>query len=585
MPWDNVPEDKWPDMESCVTKVMADGKDKDAATAICYDSVMGKKKESRLRQLATRLADSITAVFAEAETQAETQAEVTPPAATIVNNYVVQSAAEAATVADDLAAMQALDGAQARALPMLAVYEQVFMAAYKRYPMAYVLDLYTEAGGAMYAVLAQEGKLYRSEVSLTDGTATLGEWQQVEVDFSAAPAGEMRAADDPIPGRARVQMVRQKDGRVRWFSQSCSAVLNRSGEIDGTALFDSFIRHAEETGEYPIRQFFHAGEGFKTGQADWLARDGFIYLTSGLFDDSEIARAEIAAREREPEYWGESIGYDATAAPIMVDVGGGVKLPLYTEGIHREISTLPEKDAAAIFTRTAQEVRRMTQLSQRQLDELIHLFGDEDAARKWLADNPEATNRQIAAAALVARATPPPAAAGAATAEAEAATDETADDETDESEDEATAEAADDETEESEDGDGDGSEAETERQAEAVLELTPEDMDALAAGVMDAPAMRGLFDAVQSIQASLAAMSEDATAHRMRDTASLDALAARMDGLDASHDEQRSVWQDDLPMRRRVAVSYRPRADAGSAEPPALDMAAEAEAVTESFPS
>jgi len=42
MPWANVPEDKWPDMERCVEKVMGDGKDKESATAICYTSVMGK---------------------------------------------------------------------------------------------------------------------------------------------------------------------------------------------------------------------------------------------------------------------------------------------------------------------------------------------------------------------------------------------------------------------------------------------------------------------------------------------------------------------------------------------------------------
>jgi hypothetical protein len=43
MPWDNVPEEKWDEMESCVQKVMDGGKDKQAATAICYESIVGGK--------------------------------------------------------------------------------------------------------------------------------------------------------------------------------------------------------------------------------------------------------------------------------------------------------------------------------------------------------------------------------------------------------------------------------------------------------------------------------------------------------------------------------------------------------------
>lgn len=41
MPYPGVPDDKIADMESCVKKVMAEGKDKDSAIAICRDSIMG----------------------------------------------------------------------------------------------------------------------------------------------------------------------------------------------------------------------------------------------------------------------------------------------------------------------------------------------------------------------------------------------------------------------------------------------------------------------------------------------------------------------------------------------------------------
>ena len=51
MPWDNVPEDKWPEMEKCVESVMADGTDKAGATAICYTSVVeGKSLEDAIKK-------------------------------------------------------------------------------------------------------------------------------------------------------------------------------------------------------------------------------------------------------------------------------------------------------------------------------------------------------------------------------------------------------------------------------------------------------------------------------------------------------------------------------------------------------
>ncbi len=43
MPYDNVPEGQWPDMDRCVDGVMADGKDKAAAVAICYASIVEGK--------------------------------------------------------------------------------------------------------------------------------------------------------------------------------------------------------------------------------------------------------------------------------------------------------------------------------------------------------------------------------------------------------------------------------------------------------------------------------------------------------------------------------------------------------------
>ena len=42
MPYNNIPESKWKDMDSCVKRVMSDGKSKSSAIAICHSSIMGK---------------------------------------------------------------------------------------------------------------------------------------------------------------------------------------------------------------------------------------------------------------------------------------------------------------------------------------------------------------------------------------------------------------------------------------------------------------------------------------------------------------------------------------------------------------
>lgn len=43
MPYPGIPEEKTADMESCVTKVMSEGKSKEQAIAICHDSIMGNE--------------------------------------------------------------------------------------------------------------------------------------------------------------------------------------------------------------------------------------------------------------------------------------------------------------------------------------------------------------------------------------------------------------------------------------------------------------------------------------------------------------------------------------------------------------
>lgn len=230
----------------------------------------------------------------------------------------------------------------------------------------YVLDVYLKDTGPFAIITKSDGKLYKIPVTIdTNSQISLGEEELVVIDFP------------PVTTRG-ITVKRQADGRVRWFAMpACTAVLNRSGEIDSRALFDSFVEHIErDGGTYPEMDFFHLGERLILGTADWVARDGYSYCASGLFDETEIGRAAAKAIEDHPEYWGLSIAYLPTEEPEKLRSGDGIEIPVYNAGINRYISLLPEDTAASILTSisTGEEVNRM---DKKIKDALKKLTGDD----------------------------------------------------------------------------------------------------------------------------------------------------------------------------------------------------------------
>lgn len=266
---------------------------------------------------------------------------------------------------------------------------QVYEAAWMKYPEAYLHSVYLDSDNGMFAVLSQDGKLYRSPIEMEAGEVMLGDWFEVEQEF--------------VPVQTRTVIRQAEGGRYRWVSQSATSVLNRVGEIDSRALFDSFIEYIEETGEYPIRQFYHQGEQFRTGQADFVARDGNVLITSGLYDEDNIlATKEIEALQNEPDYWGESIGYKPLAGELLRS-SDDIQIPVYTRGILKEISFLPEKHAANLFTVIhKQEVNRMA-LKGTVKEVFDKLFGDDSEAAEMFLEGVDETNRAIEEEKLVTR--------------------------------------------------------------------------------------------------------------------------------------------------------------------------------------
>jgi hypothetical protein len=222
------------------------------------------------------------------------------------------------------------------------------------------LDLYVDSNNSMFVIVAQDGKLFRVGVNtheLNDEMmVTFGDWYELPLEaqgdgerIAATPStpATMTMVDDPaselvgesteeivsststtgatititVTPRSGVTIVRQSNGEVRWFARAATAVLNRVGEIDSTLLFDSFIERAEQHGEYPEFQFFHLGESFGIGRADLVAREGAVYLVTGLFYDTVLAEAAVATLEQDNDnFWGISIGYEPLEKPQMLRV-------------------------------------------------------------------------------------------------------------------------------------------------------------------------------------------------------------------------------------------------------------------------
>jgi hypothetical protein len=135
--------------------------------------------------------------------------------------------------------------------------------------------------------------------------------------------------------------------------------------------------------------------------ADWLARDGSLYLASGTFDDTDLARAAANGIESQPNYWGASIAYRSTTPPLMMIAEG--QIPVYTDGVNKFISIAPKRMAANLFTATSvtEEVNRMNQATY---DELVKLVGEERA--KQFAGDVDDANRTIAETGMVTRVEP-----------------------------------------------------------------------------------------------------------------------------------------------------------------------------------
>ena len=254
------------------------------------------------------------------------------------------------TAPDSVYKLAGMDTHKSRAIAFDDVYHMVLNAleladqAENTYTKFY--DIYMEEDTEQFfALVMRDGVIYKVEIIPVQGSLSIGEFIPI------TPTTQNTVATADTKERSKVKVYRGVNGEMRWLSISSVAVLNRVGEIDSRALFDSFIDHANRTQEFPVLNVYHLGENSEIGVADILAREDYVYISTGIFYDNEFGRAFYEGL-KERDDWGNSIEFDAY--PPMVETfnldGTFVQVPIYQRGINTGITILREKDAASLFT-------------------------------------------------------------------------------------------------------------------------------------------------------------------------------------------------------------------------------------------
>jgi len=269
---------------------------------------------------------------------------------------------------------------EARAMSIDQVYEQLYLKTSGTDMWPY--NLYTDDDGSMYAIMVGAGKLYRVPLTVTSGELTVGEAEEVEIQHV------------PVQRGASLQIYRQEDGRYRWAAIACTAILNRDGEIDSSELFDKLVERFEEP--IPL-DFFH--QDIFLGDVEFVARDGYTLVASGLFSDDEVGRAAAETVAEDPDEWGLSIQYKPLAPPDFIEVAEGVKFPVWRDGELRRVALLPKDRASAWYTTI--NVMRGETMKAEILEALKRLIGEERALA--LAGQVDEVNERVANDGLIAR--------------------------------------------------------------------------------------------------------------------------------------------------------------------------------------
>jgi hypothetical protein len=393
-----------------------------------------------------------------------------------------------------------------------------------------------------YAVFADGGKLFKATYSL-DG----------QDDVTIENVTEVKLAYPEVENSISTKIFRSKEGELRWIAIASAAVLNRVGEIDSTALFDSFEENFSEE-ELPYLTLQHLPEEFAFGEIRGVFRHNSLLIAFGSIDESTVLGQNAEAQFSTGE-WGMSIGFRALEMPEIIELGG-VNIPVYKKGKLVEISVLKEDRAASHFTNILgvnEERLRMAKDRDAAKELLLEFAGEnsEDEVDELL-DEANLRERKIKEDGLITR-------------DADAEDVEDAEEETTETEEDVETNEGETETEESsEEASNDNSDLEIEIDEEIMEKIS----NAVAERVM--AIIQPKFDEMEErLAENKRDLQEQVTELRelySRANEILESNTERLVEVEKSDEERLKEAKDDLPSseNRKLTIRHRP---SGKVEP------------------
>ena len=268
--------------------------------------------------------------------------------------------------------------------------------------------------GQLFIITSDEGRLMRAPLTITDGAVTVGPFEMVEVQFQPTGAGggegDGAMGEEEMMQQAKkrqVSRVIRQDGK-RSLHLRCSSVsiLNRSGQLDSSAMFRKMAERAQETGQMPYRDIFHLGKDFSVGRALGVWADEYtllelVELEDAPSDTNVWAKVMSRALEADPEFWGDSIEFLPRGSYELCDEPTGVCVTVFNDAVHIATTFLPESMAASLYTfgtvlAGSQERGGFTRMNTSVKDAILALVNDyaEDGDKEALIQQVESFDSQ-----------------------------------------------------------------------------------------------------------------------------------------------------------------------------------------------
>lgn len=243
-----------------------------------------------------------------------------------------------------------------------------------------IYDILLGENNSIFCIYKTNGVYYQADISINQGMIELSNIQEV---FERSTS--------------QIRVIKQPNGKYRWFGIVGSSVLNRIGVFDSKQLFDDLINNFDPN-NLPFTTMVHYGEMFNLGTVDKLERYNHLLLASGEFNDNLFATEIRQLIEKKPDYLGFSIGFWNNSETITKSKDNKLRA-MYTKGKLKEISFLPEKYAAHPFTailsnKIENEENRML-ANELALRELLSNMGMDETRINDIVQGANTANRAI----------------------------------------------------------------------------------------------------------------------------------------------------------------------------------------------